>query len=241
MRLDARRENGQRVIEGWNRVFEALAAEPRRQLVVSLLDASPDATVPLPESAVNPNVPTDPEVLRRELHHQHLPMLADGGFVEWDADPLVAARGPNFDQVAAVIESLQASATSVPDSLVIGCQRLEAERQEVFADRTPGVEGERRRDGRSAPVGDGPGDRSRARDRRIGIGHRTGSGVGLWVRPSLTPRPRNEQSSPRREPADRAGSQASAGGRARDDSSPCCPSVSMRRPSTAGRYVESDE
>ncbi|SFB84410.1 hypothetical protein SAMN05444422_102348 [Halobiforma haloterrestris] len=190
MRLDARLENGQRVIDGWNRVFEALAAEPRRQLVVSLLDASPDATVPLPESAVNPNAPTDPDVLRRELHHQHLPILADGGFVEWDSEPLVASRGPNFDEIAAVIESLQSSATSVPDSLVIGCQRLEAERQEAFADRSPGAEGESRRDRRSAPMSDGRGDRSRARDRRIG--HRTGSGVGLWVRPSLTPRPRDE-------------------------------------------------
>lgn len=123
------RENGERVVENWNAVFRALSSEPRRQLVVSLLDAEPDGSVPLPESAMMPNVPPDPEELRRELHHVHLPMLADTGFVTWEAEPLVASRGPKFDEVAAVFEALQAEATRIPDSLVIGCQRLEEERQ----------------------------------------------------------------------------------------------------------------
>jgi hypothetical protein len=130
MGLDARIENGRRVIEGWDRVFTALGAEPRRQLVVSLLDAPADRTVPLPESAANPNVPTDRERLRVELYHQHLPMLADSGFIEWETDPLVASRGPRFEDVAVVFEALHAASADIPDSLVMGCQRLERERQE---------------------------------------------------------------------------------------------------------------
>jgi len=123
-------ENGEEVRGNWNRVFRCLSAEPRRQLVVSLLDAAPDDAVPLPECAAMPNVPSDPDVLRRELHHVHLPMLAKHGFVTTETDPFVAARGPRFEELAVVLDALHSSAASIPDSLVVGCRRLEAEQQD---------------------------------------------------------------------------------------------------------------
>jgi hypothetical protein len=129
MQLDVRTENGRRVIKAWDRVFKALLAEPRRQLIVALLDAPPNQSVPLPESAMNPNIPPNVKIIRQELHHQHLPMLADCGFVDWETDPLVASRGPKFDEVAVVFDALHANATNIPDSLVLGCQRLEQEEQ----------------------------------------------------------------------------------------------------------------
>lgn len=122
-------DNGWRAIRRWNTVFEAVSAEPRRQLIVSLLDAGPDESVPLPESAINPNVPVDTEELRLTLHHNHLPKLTESEFVEWESDPLRAFRGPKFDEVAIVFQALHQSAQRIPDSLVIGCQRLEEERQ----------------------------------------------------------------------------------------------------------------
>lgn len=128
-----RYENGKRVVERWDRVFRAVSAEPRRQLIVSLLDASADESVPLPESAVNPNVPVDPDALRRELLHRHLPMLEEEGFVEWEREPFVAFRGPRFDEVAVVFDALHAHATDLPDTLVTGCQRLERERRDRSA------------------------------------------------------------------------------------------------------------
>lgn len=127
-------ENGNRVVRKWNDVFEALSAEPRRQIVLSLVDSPPDRPVPLPESAVTPNVPVDPEPLRTDLHHLHLPLLAESGFVEWRDDPFVATRGPRFDEVAAVFEALESDATAIPDSLVAGCQRLERAREESLRD-----------------------------------------------------------------------------------------------------------
>ncbi|WP_247731037.1 hypothetical protein [Halovivax limisalsi] len=126
-------ENGERVSERWNAVFEALSSEPRRQLIVSLLDAEANEPVPLPESAVMSNVPPDPETLRLELHHVHLPMLAELGFITWETDPLVAARGPQFDEVAVVFEAFHEVASSIPESLVVGCRRLEEE-METSAD-----------------------------------------------------------------------------------------------------------
>jgi hypothetical protein len=125
----ARFENGRRVIERWDRVFRAISAEPRRQLVVALLDAGPEGSVSLPEGAMNPNVPVDPASLRAALVHKHLPLLADCEFVAWDGAPLQATRGPRFEEVAVVFEALHSRATTVPDPLVQGCQRLERERQ----------------------------------------------------------------------------------------------------------------
>lgn len=127
--VTTRYENGERIIENWNTVFTALSSEPRRQLIVSLSDVLSDQSVPLPESAIMPNVPPNPELLRRELNHVHLPMLADMGFITWETEPLTASRGPRFDEIAVVFDALHESATDIPDSLVVGCQRLEEERQ----------------------------------------------------------------------------------------------------------------
>lgn len=128
-------ENGEQVSKNWDTVFKSLSAEPRRQLIVSLLDAPPDQSVPLPESAVMPNVPPDLEVLRVELHHVHLPILEENGFITWETDPFVASRGPQFDEVAVVFHALHSAGSDIPDTLVIGCQRLEQEQQDGF-DRT---------------------------------------------------------------------------------------------------------
>ncbi|WP_336034698.1 hypothetical protein [Halobacterium yunchengense] len=118
-----------KVVDRWDDVFRAVASEPRRQLIVALLDESPDDTVALPASAANPRLPDDPDSLRALLYHHHLPLLADLEFVAWDVDPLVASRGPRFEEVAVVFEALHDWAADVPDSLALGCQRLEAERR----------------------------------------------------------------------------------------------------------------
>lgn len=119
---------GERVIERWDRVFRVLTAEPRRQLITTLLDAGAERPVPLPEAAMSPTVPRERETLRFHLHHRHLPMLAEAGFVRWEREPLRAWRGPNFEEAAVVIASLHECADELPDRLVHGCHRLEAER-----------------------------------------------------------------------------------------------------------------
>lgn len=128
--MSANRVNGERASQRWNAVFRAVSAEPRRQLIVSLLDAGANDAVPLPESAVMPNVPPDPTAFRLELHHRHLPMLEEMGFVTWETEPLLAYRGPRFEEVAVVFESLHAEAATIPEQLVTGCRRLEEEREQ---------------------------------------------------------------------------------------------------------------
>jgi hypothetical protein len=122
-------QQGQAVIDRWDTVFTALSAEPRRQLVAALKDVSPTNRVLLPEAAMSPTVEPDRERLRVALLHQHLPLLADGGFVEWTDEPFRAARGSRFEEAAVVLDLIQTHAERVPDALVYGCRRLEAERR----------------------------------------------------------------------------------------------------------------
>ena len=119
---------GQSVIDRWDRVFEAISAEPRRQLVVALADAPPDRQIMLPEAAASPRLPVDRERLEVRLRHVHLPLLERHGFVAWTEDPFRASRGPHFEEVAAVFDALHDHAPRLPDQLVSGCDRLERER-----------------------------------------------------------------------------------------------------------------
>ncbi|WP_135822239.1 hypothetical protein [Halostella litorea] len=128
MSVDAKQAE-KRVIERWDEVFRALSAEPRRQMVVALLEAPPDRELSLPEAANPPYRLMDPEDLYVELKHSHLPLLESAGFVEYSTDPLRVARGPNFEEAAVVFEALQRNADRIPDPLVHGCQRLEERRQ----------------------------------------------------------------------------------------------------------------
>jgi len=123
-------KTGKRVSAEWDTVFKCISAEPRRQLIVSLLDTQPGQSVPLPESAAMRNVPLDPEKLRLKLYHVHLPLLEENGFITWKKDPFVASRGPQFNEVEVVFDALQSAAIKIPDSLVIGCRRLEQEQQD---------------------------------------------------------------------------------------------------------------
>jgi len=118
----------EQMIEGWNEVFRALTAEPRRQIVVALMEAPPDRKLSLPEAANPPYLLRDPEQLYLDLVHTHLPVLAERGFVEWEHDPLSVERGPAFEEVEIVFEALQAIADDIPAQLTERCQRLEEQR-----------------------------------------------------------------------------------------------------------------
>lgn len=113
----------------WDRVFAAAAASPRRQIVASLLEAPPERELRLPEAANPPYDRRDPETLYNELVHEHLPLLADEGFATWQRDPLRVGRGPEFEEIGVVIDTLQTNAGAFPPRLVEGCQRLEQQRE----------------------------------------------------------------------------------------------------------------
>ncbi|WP_336021948.1 DUF7344 domain-containing protein [Halobellus salinisoli] len=103
-------------------------------MITSLLDIAPGESVSLPEAAVNPNTATDRDSLRISLCHQHLPLMAEMGFIEWEKDPLTATHGPQFEEIGVLFEALFEYAEQLPTPLVNGCQRLEVERQPSSSD-----------------------------------------------------------------------------------------------------------
>lgn len=112
------RRDGKRSSDRWNDVFEALSAAPRRRLVGALLEVGPGDAVHLPAAATPPDG-GDADGLRAALYHRHLPALAEAGFVDWETDPLVAVRGPDFEVVADVLEAVDPAVDADVDSLAV--------------------------------------------------------------------------------------------------------------------------
>lgn len=106
--------------ERWHRIFRTLSSGTRRQIIGSLLEAPPDRKLSLPEAANHPDHRLDPETLSDNLFHNHLPMMAEGGFVEWDRSPFQVGRGPRFEEVAAVIVAIDVY-DEFPEHLIEGC------------------------------------------------------------------------------------------------------------------------
>jgi hypothetical protein len=88
--------------------FAALRHRQRRRVLLSLLDRPATTLDELVAAAEE-----DEQRAEVELHHVHVPMLDDAGFVEWDGARRVA-RGPRFDDVATVVELLDEHGDRLP-------------------------------------------------------------------------------------------------------------------------------
>lgn len=76
--------------------FEALADQYRRDVLVALLSEDKVRPVAVCDEAGEDE---KAEATRAMLHHCHLPMLADGEFVDWDRDADVVRRGEAYAKV----------------------------------------------------------------------------------------------------------------------------------------------
>lgn len=108
----------------WDRVLQGLSAQPRRQLVVSLLDADEDLWLALPEAAMLSGQQGQ-EVTDIELWHRHLPVLSEEGYVKWRKQPFSVRRGANFEEIGSVMEGLLRRANDYPPELVGGTSVVE--------------------------------------------------------------------------------------------------------------------
>jgi hypothetical protein len=111
----------------WRRIFQTLSAGTRRQIIGSLLEVPSDRKLSLPEAPNMPDYRLDPEKLQFNLVHNHLPMMANAGFVEWEQDPFWVKRGPQFEEVAAVIKAID-TYDDFPQQLIEGCHFHEQNR-----------------------------------------------------------------------------------------------------------------
>lgn len=106
--------------ERWQMIYQTLAAGTRRRIIGSLLEAPAGRRLSLPEAANLPEYRLDPERLRTNLLHNHLPMMAEAEFIEWESDPLTVGRGSRFDEVSSVILAID-EYDAFPQHLVEDC------------------------------------------------------------------------------------------------------------------------
>ena len=95
-------------------ILDALANPYRRQLLVALLAHNPqddDDRDPLDVISA----PDEPEVLQTELVHVHLPKLADRGYISWNREDNTISKGPNWDEIAPLLELIDAHRDELPD------------------------------------------------------------------------------------------------------------------------------
>jgi DNA-binding transcriptional ArsR family regulator len=90
-----------------SRALHALGNPVRRRLLARLHDAAPGAGVALDSFGSGDGVPF-------AVYHVHLPKLEGVGYVEATTDPVVAYRGPRFEEVAAVMRALESNAGDLP-------------------------------------------------------------------------------------------------------------------------------
>lgn len=94
---------------GIDRVFESLRNRRRRLVLFAVKHG---------------NVETEADVMVRggnetasaeiDLYHNHLPKLAEAGYIEWDPDTGEISEGPRFDEVEPLLELIERHADELP-------------------------------------------------------------------------------------------------------------------------------
>lgn len=92
--------------------FDALSHRQRRRMLVALLHHNPQtAEFQAPDDVIS-NEMTDELVI--QMHHAHLPKLADLGFIEWDRTANSIRRGPVFGELRPLLELLDKHSDELP-------------------------------------------------------------------------------------------------------------------------------
>lgn len=97
--------------------LDALASPYRRQLLLAMLAANPQA-----DSDVDPlDILDDPEtsdVTEAQLVHTHLPKLEAMGVVDWDRETGNISKGPEWERVAPLLVLIDDHREELPDGFL---------------------------------------------------------------------------------------------------------------------------
>jgi hypothetical protein len=115
------RKTNDNTTESWDQLYEALASQPRRMIIFSLMKEPEGERLPLPDAARAPDRSTESGNLSLQLRHHHLPKLAEAGYVHWESEPFSVRRGPHFDEPALVISKMTESTDDHPGRLREEC------------------------------------------------------------------------------------------------------------------------
>jgi len=96
-----------------NTMFDVLSHGARRQILVELADHNPrtEAEFETEEFVADAGNPDSPEI---QLHHIHLPKLADAGFINWDSQTETITRGPRFSEIEPLLVVIDEHQDTLP-------------------------------------------------------------------------------------------------------------------------------
>ena len=102
-----------------SRPFEALANPSRRQLLFALWAETPhDHERFDPLELLQVGEPPDEDATKIALEHNHLPKLADMGYLQWERDSGMISTGPAWDDIVPLLEVLADHRAKLPDGLL---------------------------------------------------------------------------------------------------------------------------
>jgi hypothetical protein len=96
--------------------FDALRRIERRRILLELLNSYPRGVSVLTLRDIV-HLESDPDVTRAQLHHRHLPKLAEQGFVEWNGEGGLVTHGERFPEIVPLLELLAENEAKLPGTL----------------------------------------------------------------------------------------------------------------------------
>jgi len=104
------------------RAFEALANPYRRQLLLALFAENPQDDEDLdPLNILKQGETVDTlDATHVKLEHVHLPKLADMGFIGWDRESGELSKGPNWGEIAPLLQLMDDHQDELPEEWLSG-------------------------------------------------------------------------------------------------------------------------
>ncbi|MFC6977247.1 ArsR family transcriptional regulator [Halomicroarcula sp. GCM10025709] len=99
-----------------NVMFDALRNPYRRRILVAISDHNPCEITEFARNQIASvsEDEADPERLEVQLLHSHLPKLAEKGYIDWNPEAETIRRGPNFHDIAPLLQLLDDHAEKLP-------------------------------------------------------------------------------------------------------------------------------
>lgn len=94
--------------------LDALSHVYRRRLLIELR-VTEEVTLAEDRRLVANGGDVDPDMVHQHLFHVHLPKLAENGYIEWDRESDVVRAGDRFEEIAPMLELLDAHADELPE------------------------------------------------------------------------------------------------------------------------------
>lgn len=94
---------------GMDQILESLASRHRRVILLMLKQGTVRTET---DVMVRGRTETNEEEIA--LTHNHLPKLAEAGYIEWDRDTGEISKGPRFDEIEPLLDLIESHADELP-------------------------------------------------------------------------------------------------------------------------------